>query len=137
MAVSITLSLAGYGASTRYSGDLRQLGRVESKLPESHSKRSPLGWLHCKCFWQIHRSKNLHWKSRNLLTLRMAHGKEAEDSFTQVLIFSSQLTNAHKFYLCCECVFSTQKNEKNRIWNVYTEIGLVNNLIQFTLCFNG
>lgn len=115
MALSITLSLTGIGASIRYSGDIRLLGRVESKLPESHRKLSPLGRLHCKCFWQIHRSKKLHSNSRDLLILRMAHGKEAEDSFTQVQTFSSQLTNSHKFYLCFECVFSTQKNLENRI----------------------
>ncbi|KAF3438282.1 hypothetical protein FNV43_RR21043 [Rhamnella rubrinervis] len=82
MTVSVTLSLTGIGASIQYSGDLRQRVCVESKLPESNSTLFSLGWLPCKCFWQIHRSKNLHSKSRNLLTLRMAHGKEAEDSFT-------------------------------------------------------
>ncbi|KAH7528161.1 protein Iojap, chloroplastic [Ziziphus jujuba] len=79
MAVPIALSLAGVGACVWSSGEIRQLGRVESKLAESSSKVYHHGWLHCKCFWQIERSKNLHLKSRYLLTCKA----KGEDSFTQ------------------------------------------------------
>lgn len=108
MAVPIALSLAGVGVGA----SIRQLGRVESKLPESSGKIYPLGWLRCKCFWQTQRSKKLHLKSRDLLTSCKAQGKEAEDSFTQVLLFSFpfyESTRALSIWVFELCIFYLKK----------------------------
>ncbi|XP_021819211.1 protein Iojap, chloroplastic [Prunus avium] len=80
MAVLITLSFAGAGPGYRFDS-LQKLGRLEPKLCQSSTKPFSHKWFHCKCFWQEPRSKNLTLKSRELRTLRLARGKEAEDSF--------------------------------------------------------
>ncbi|XP_068323044.1 protein Iojap, chloroplastic-like [Pyrus communis] len=82
MAVLITLSPAGAGVGYRFSDDLQKLGRLQPKLYQSPTALFPHKCLHCKCFWQVPRSKNLTLKSRELPRLRLARAKEAEDSFT-------------------------------------------------------
>ncbi|XP_050370846.1 protein Iojap, chloroplastic [Argentina anserina] len=72
MAVSITLSFPAAGVGIR---DLQRLGglRPQTTLPKSSSHK----YLPCNCFWQLPRTQNT---SRELLTLRLAQGKGAEDS---------------------------------------------------------
>ncbi|KAM2948941.1 hypothetical protein FF1_035887 [Malus domestica] len=82
MAVLITLSVAGAGAGFRFSDELQKLGCLQPRLCQSPTTIFPHKCLHCKCFWQAPRSKNLNLKSRELPRLRLARAKEAEDSFT-------------------------------------------------------
>ena len=85
MAVPVTLSFPAASAGNRFYEDLQKLGRRQPKLCQtSPAKFFSHKRLPCKCFWQLPRSKNT---SRELLRLRLAHGKEAEDSFIPVWYF--------------------------------------------------
>ncbi|KAG6790784.1 hypothetical protein POTOM_006951 [Populus tomentosa] len=82
MAVSPALSIAGVGAGTRFSGEFKLLGRVETRLSQKPRKHS--GCLcfyrhqlrqYYKCFWQEFRTEKLSLKES--LALRKDH----DDSF--------------------------------------------------------
>jgi len=85
MAVSPALSIAGVGAGTRFSGEFKLLGRVETRLsqkPRKHScclcfYRHQLPQYY-KCFWQEFRTEKLSLKES--LALRKDH----DNSFLSV-----------------------------------------------------
>jgi len=85
MAVSPALSIAGVGAGTRFSGEFKLLGRVETRLSQKPRKHS--GCLcfyrhqlprYYKCFWHEFRTEKLSLKES--LALRKDH----DDSFLSV-----------------------------------------------------
>lgn len=120
MAVLITLSFAGAGPGYRFDA-LQKLGRLEPKLCQSSTKPFSHKWFHCKCFWQEPRSKNLTLKSRELRTLRLARGKEAEDSFASVRYFVFLLSNSCELVLVSNCVAVLFQKEQS----YETSFGLV------------
>ena len=70
-------------------------------------------------------TKRIHWRKRNSLSLLRAYGKQAELSFIKVKLraFKTNLDVQKKFFVLFILfpfpVYSTRRNRKDDLWQVY------------------